>query len=157
MAIQISGTTVINNSRQLQNIASADSTTQNTINSFVSGGDVVIPDDAFTTIFDVSSASLSAGTYFVWYTGYISSNRTFNFPTTNVTGGMFFHANPRDWYFYNGSNWIFMPSISASNTATATSVGGAREQLWGWFKCNGTTSVSLSGGPSQRLVYNKLD
>lgn len=33
MAIQISGTTVINNSRQLQNIASLDSTTTSTISS----------------------------------------------------------------------------------------------------------------------------
>lgn len=33
MAIQISGTTVINNSRQLKNIASLDSTTSNTISA----------------------------------------------------------------------------------------------------------------------------
>lgn len=38
MAIQISGTTVVNNSRQLQNIASLDSTTAATI-SAVAGGE----------------------------------------------------------------------------------------------------------------------
>ena len=38
MAIQISGTTVVNNSRQLQNIASLDSTTTNTIAAAAGGG-----------------------------------------------------------------------------------------------------------------------
>ena len=38
MAIQISGTTVINNSRQLQNIASLDSTTTSTIAAAAGGG-----------------------------------------------------------------------------------------------------------------------
>jgi hypothetical protein len=38
MAIQISGTTVVNNSRQLQNIASLDSTTISTISSAGIGG-----------------------------------------------------------------------------------------------------------------------
>jgi hypothetical protein len=38
MAIQVSGTSVINNSRQLQNIASLDSTTIATINSNISSG-----------------------------------------------------------------------------------------------------------------------
>lgn len=38
MAIQVSGTSVINNSRQLQNIASLDSTTISTINSNISSG-----------------------------------------------------------------------------------------------------------------------
>lgn len=38
MALQIGGTTVINNSRQLQNIGSLDSTTSNTIANSVGGG-----------------------------------------------------------------------------------------------------------------------
>lgn len=40
MAIQVSGTSVINNSRQLQNIASLDSTTISTINSNISSGGI---------------------------------------------------------------------------------------------------------------------
>ena len=38
MAIQISGTTVVNNSRQLQNIASLDSTTAAVIGAAAGGG-----------------------------------------------------------------------------------------------------------------------
>ena len=53
MAIQISGTTVVNNSRQLQNIASLDSTTTATIASAAGGGSPVIswgsPQQTFTS------------------------------------------------------------------------------------------------------------
>lgn len=155
MALQINGTTVVNNSRQLQNIASADSTTQNTINSFVSGGDAIIPSASFTFIYDISSASLAAGTYFVTYAGYISSTRTFNLPTSNVTAGLIYHANPREWYAYDGSNWKNFRNSTVITTETY--INGSNEHVWGWFKCSGTTTVSLSGGGSQRLGYRKLD
>ena len=46
MAIQINGTTVVNNSRQLQNIASLDTTTTNTIKS---AAGVTVVKSGFTT------------------------------------------------------------------------------------------------------------
>ena len=57
MAIQISGTTVVNDSRQLQNIASLDSTTTATIASAAGGGDV--PADSFLMYPDVPSSYMS--------------------------------------------------------------------------------------------------
>jgi hypothetical protein len=74
-----------------------------------------------------------------------------------MTGGLIYHANPRDWYVYDGSNWRILESASSSNTFITTSIAGVREQVWGWIKCSGTTSVSLTGGGSQKLGYNKLD
>ena len=49
MAIQISGTTVINNSRQLKNIASLDSTTTSTIAAAAGGGGVTSIGFGFNT------------------------------------------------------------------------------------------------------------
>lgn len=60
MAIQISGTTVINNSRQLQNIASLDSTTTSTIAAAAGGGTKIITEQM---TFDTS------GTFTAPYTG----------------------------------------------------------------------------------------
>ena len=60
MAIQISGTTVINNSRQLQNIASLDSTTTSTIAAAAGGG---------TKIIIEQGTFASSGTFTAPYTG----------------------------------------------------------------------------------------
>ena len=60
MAIQISGTTVVNNSRQLQNIASLDSTTTSTIAAAAGGGTKIITEQM---TFDTS------GTFTAPYTG----------------------------------------------------------------------------------------
>jgi hypothetical protein len=153
MAIQISGTTVINNSRQLQNIASADSTTQNTINGFVSGGDAFFPKGTnMSSIFDVSSVNLAAGTYFFKYANYVFSTRTLNLPTTNVTGGF----SPYNTMTWGSGGWKQQLNNSSSNTAI-TSVSLVSSNLYGWFRCSGTTSVSLTGGPSQKFSYVKVD
>lgn len=58
MAIQIAGTNVINNSRQLQNIASLDSTTTSTISSAVGGGG----GGGFTS-YDTSSSSSAVSSF----------------------------------------------------------------------------------------------
>jgi hypothetical protein len=49
MAIQIGGTTVINNSRQLQNIATLDSTTAATIGAAAGGGHGAVFEETFST------------------------------------------------------------------------------------------------------------
>ena len=56
MAIQISGTTVVNNSRQLQNIASVDTTTKNAIEAAGVGGSP-IPDWKNSIYFNLQQAS----------------------------------------------------------------------------------------------------
>jgi hypothetical protein len=48
MAIQIGGTTVVNNSRQLQNIASLDGTTTSTIQAIAGGGHGAVFEELFT-------------------------------------------------------------------------------------------------------------
>jgi hypothetical protein len=58
MALQVSGTTVVNNSRQLQNIASLDNTTTNTIAAAAGGVDYSSP----------TYASASSGTNNVLFT-----------------------------------------------------------------------------------------
>ena len=60
MAIQIGGTTVVNNSRQLQNIASLDSTTTSTIAAAAGGG---------TKILIEQNTLVSSGTFTAPYTG----------------------------------------------------------------------------------------
>ena len=60
MAIKISGTTVVNNSRQLQNIASLDSTTTSTIAAAAGGG---------TKILIEQNTLVSSGTFTAPYTG----------------------------------------------------------------------------------------
>jgi hypothetical protein len=57
MAIQISGTTVINNSRQLQNIASVDATTAATIAANAGVGDV--PADTYLMYPEAASNTMS--------------------------------------------------------------------------------------------------
>ena len=66
MAIQISGTTVVNDSRQLQNIASLDSTTTATIASAAGAETDTLK--AFKEIFFLSSSSLVSGND-VYYKG----------------------------------------------------------------------------------------
>lgn len=58
MAIQINGTTVVNNSRQLQNIASLDSTTTSTIAAAAGGGGLT-PLRMLSSVRDGQTASVS--------------------------------------------------------------------------------------------------
>lgn len=60
MALQISGTTVVNNSRELQNIASLDSTTTSTIAAAAGGG---------TKILTEQKTFATSGTFTAPYTG----------------------------------------------------------------------------------------
>ena len=77
MAIQISGTTVVNNSRQLQNIASLDSTTTATIAAAVGGSYEIIPFDTGATDRDVA---LFAKNYLYYENDFVSTDQ-YVFPT----------------------------------------------------------------------------
>lgn len=80
MAIQISGTTVINNSRQLQNIASLDSTTTSTIAAAGVGGATML----------VTPSSLSAGSLFYRYDSNDPDNTTlYNRLYISLGGGQY--------------------------------------------------------------------
>ena len=153
MALQINGTTVVNNSRQLQNIASADSTTQNTINSFVSGGDAFFPKGTnMSSIFDTNSVNLAAGTYLFKYANYVFSTRTLSLPTSNITGGFIDY----NFTIYGSGGWKQQYNNSSSNIAV-TSISIVNNNYYGWFACSGTTTVSMSGGHSQKFSYVKVD
>lgn len=86
MAIQVSGTSVINDSRQLQNIASLDSTTISTINSNISSGAIThlgtLNPTASATSLTLSSLNL---------TGYKQLYINFNF--INMSGNEYFVLN----------------------------------------------------------------
>ncbi|MDB4830781.1 hypothetical protein OAH41_06530 [Paracoccaceae bacterium] len=106
MAIQISGTTVINNSRQLQNIASLDSTTISTISAAAGGSP--IPDwggdgipyllqQLSGTTTSTAAANVSYASNYVTITG--AGNGTF------IRGrvGSYSTAYPRTFYIKHSS------------------------------------------------------
>jgi hypothetical protein len=78
MAIQVSGTSVINDSRQLQNIASLDSTTISTINSNVSTGFT-----AATTTGPSSSSTYNTNPGNDYKSGIVGTNMT-SAPSSNI-------------------------------------------------------------------------
>lgn len=100
MAIQISGTTVVNNSRQLQNIASLDSTTTSTISSASS------PPTAFDAV----------GTYTI--SARASGNNNLNVGSTTAGSGLrYFTFWPADIQLRGSSMY---PISQASGTYSGT-------------------------------------
>ena len=132
MAIQISGTTVVNNSRQLQNIASVDTTTKNAIEAAGVGGVF-----SFQNYGSVTVNYAFSGTGFTYQPSFQGTYNSFGAvsgrvvlsPTGNTNGGT------RSITFTGGSNGSFAKfafyhasgsytwSITASGNVTQSPVG----------------------------------
>ena len=121
MAIQISGTTVIDNSRQLQNIASLDATTEATIGA-VAGTSTTFGDVG--TYAWATTRSISGGSYFTAGSTYAGSGL---YPAGTSMGsvgysnsdGLFYRSSTNSFYVapYGGSalsgTWRAMGSTSS--------------------------------------------
>ena len=92
MALQINGTTVVNNSRQLQNIASVDTTTKNAISAAGVGG-------LSSPVFDNNALYFNYQNVAGNTTGTAPSGNSNSGGTITITGqgnGTFFVANMHD-------------------------------------------------------------
>jgi hypothetical protein len=98
MAIKISGTTVVNDSRQLQNIASLDSTTAATIGA-AAGGTAFFEDDASPgLIYSKSYTSTSAGSTV------ITGPQTFVYAGSGSFTGTSYNVSAGDYVSFSGSH-----------------------------------------------------
>ena len=166
MAIQVSGTSVINNSRQLQNIASLDSTTIATINSNVSSGAIThlgtLNPTASATSLTLSSLNL---------TGYKQVHVMFK--NINQSGNEYFtlnalNAQQANWSvgkLYTGagvtqygSSWMVIcdlttgvayssPVIAAQFIAAAFPLNVAF-----WSMAGSGTTVNSGGNPNPNIT-----
>ena len=136
MAIQISGTTVVNNSRQLQNIASLDSTTTTTLqgaglggigftsgtnlyydNDFTSSDQYVFPTGEGDYLAIVGNDRSGSSSWYI-YLQYTSSSR--------IRGG-WYAGNNIHGYWENGVNkwrqYKQQDNVSVSQSNTTTMLG----------------------------------
>lgn len=84
MAIKINGTTVVDNARQLQNIASLDATTATTF-----GGSITVNNRAVGTVTGNATLDLSTGTIFEYTPTEVATTFAFSNPPANGTGCSF--------------------------------------------------------------------
>lgn len=125
MAIQISGTTVVNNSRQLQNIASLDSTTTSTISAAGIGGFSFI-DKVYT--------NASSGSGSLWTNSGNIQGSGFTAGSTGVIGIYSYQGSKsnRAGIVYTGSNSWFTNSENVQGTQdTLIHKGGGTTQWVG--------------------------
>ena len=113
MAIQISGTSVINNSRQLQNITSVDATTAAAIGTAGVGGSLsLINTHNFTSNWSTYQYTFPTG-----YNSFIIEVANLQGPTTNVL------VMPRV-RLTNSSGSVFTSGYSNGNFTTTATAGG---------------------------------
>ena len=138
MAIKVSGTSVINDSRQLQNIASLDSTTISTIGANISGGPPIVdwtsPQSTYTSSGTYTiPTSLGADDYITFYlvSGGGSSRRD--------------GANPKGGY---GGAALLLSAKKGTFPSTVTYVIGAGGVISGSGyspQNGGVSSITISG------------
>jgi hypothetical protein len=145
MAIQISGTTVVNDSRQLQNIASLDSATAAVIGAAAGGGHGAVFEELFTTTETNWQPKIAGDVYVIVVgaggTGMISkyySYATSLYSRLNVggggTGGVVVHK---------------FTGVSTSQSASTVTVGQAGTLS---FSSNGAASAGIAGGSSSITI-----
>ena len=141
MALQISGTTVVNDSRQLQNIASLDSTTTATIASAAGGGSPVIswgsPQHTFTSSGSWSiPGSIGQDDYIMFYlVGGGGSGRR---DGANPTGGSGASAT-----LINAIRSSLPSSVSFTIGAGGVVPGGSSS--YNSYQHGGDTTLTISG------------
>jgi len=155
MAYKIGSTTVINSSRQLQNIASLDSTTSTTISDAVAAsGSVSAQFTRGTTAQASQSFSASAGMYMIHvYSTATNTGGFFNLPTSNIDFGMIqlikTSTNTQNAsassYFYNGTEWRNNAGTSARTQipiTNSTSGGQNVSCAFGFITLTGSVTLT---------------
>lgn len=136
MAIQVSGTSVINNSRQLQNIASLDATTISTINSNVSSG--------FTA--DTSTHPSSATNY--------NSNPSNNYSSSQV--GTTMTSAPPSGIIVAQRQFSSTSPVVAAVTGSFFVQVGASGGYYGGFLSTWAQSGSSQWTMKQKLFWDSI-
>ena len=124
MAIQISGTTVVNNSRELQNIASLDATTAATIGAAAGGGVTLL--GTLTPTVGATSLTLSS---------------------VDLSGYTFLEVHVNHVRLTNNNAWIALNNNSEADALgkQATGAGVADYGMFVQATVNLSTSVMYSG------------
>ena len=141
MALQINGTTVVNNSRQLQNIASVDATTAATIAANAGGGYEIIPFDTGATDKDVALFAKNYSTSFT--SAGFEATAAYNFAGDNTVDNMIIAER---FGVTGGSN----PWFALGNTA------GSSKKIEIFSTTNVTTqldSSTVKTGPDSNGYY----
>ena len=161
MAIQVNGTTVINNSRQLTNIASVDSTTVAALGAAGIGGS-----PSWNTEGTYTNNTERYGTY------QTSTSTLASFPSGSIKGWGYhlkfdakvttnsgvskwnikiLFSNSNSWSsnsYYDLRNWDYtggwFPSINNYHTVNVIRLYGVSDQAYKWT--DGTTSTAYGGG-----------
>lgn len=137
MAIQVNGTTVINDSRALNNISSIDSTTASAISAQLGGG-LAFPTSATVSLVKSTSGtntSISAGLYLCQHI--VGYSDAFQLDFSGNSSQVFARLTGND---LNNFNYNTGSSITVS--------GDAYSKTYGWFYCTSTTTGKLSGSNS---------
>lgn len=130
MAIQVNGTTVIDNSRQLTNIASVDSTTKSAIESAGVGGS--------TTVITSDQAISSGSSFTITLPSGYTQHLLYVYDLTIATNGNF---NGLYWRVTNSSNTVQTDADYSRNLSTT---GGTGINQFGTFGIFGN-SMSNAG------------
>jgi hypothetical protein len=156
MAIQISGTTVVNNSRQLQNIASIDTTTKNAISAAGVGG-------LGHPVFDNNALYFNYQNIAGNTTGTAPSGNSNSGGVITITGqgnGTFFYANMSDvgggrrarsqFVTANTGFVVDLDFVNSLNTSASTGItehdgaGNIRACLYGFIESGSSVKLLWS-------------
>lgn len=148
MAIKVSGTTVINDSRELQNIATLDSTTTTTISSAVGGGASVQTFTSSGTWTKPSSGTVAMVTAIAGGGG---GGNSYYYSHSAATGGMII------------TKWIPLSELASTETVTIGAGGAGSTDFSTAGGIGGTTSfgdhvecIGGDGGSAQNNYYGPV-
>ena len=152
MAIQISGTTVVNNSRQLQNIASIDTTTKNAIEAAGVGG---------FSIIDTLYTNAPSGANNLWVSGGNIQGTGFTAGSTGVIGIYSYQGSKsnRAGIVYTGStSWFANNQNIQGNTGSLIHKGGGTTQWVGpisglFYLAPNASITAASTDTRQNYIY----
>ena len=148
MAIKVSGTTVINDSRELQNIATLDSTTTTTISSAVGGGASVQTFTSSGTWTKPSSGTVAMVTAIAGGGG---GGNSYYYTHSAATGGMIL------------TKWIPLSELASTETVTIGAGGAGSTGFSDAGGIGGTTSfgdhvecIGGEGGSAQNNYFGSV-
>lgn len=148
MAIQVGGTTVVNDSRELQNIATLDSTTTTTITNAVGGGASVQTFTSSGTWTKPSSGTVAMVTAIAGGGG---GGNSYYYSHSSATGGMIL------------TKWIPLSELASTETVTIGAGGAGSTAFNDAGGIGGTTSfgdhvecIGGAGGSAQNNYYGPV-